>query len=235
MAKYVSTPLPDSFYSGLGSSSGGGGKSDVDAKTFFEQRIRPSDRSEVADEFKKLLVLEAQKLRKKGDRAGKSARVSKKFLTARERRELGLYRLPKVGLRYSQFLGLHHLWSSYMHQLLDLPRLEATGWAPGLLEDKKLQQMQIKIFRADFHGAKLQVSAALCPSQVGVEGICVMETKFTLQIISQDNRLRMIPKKGSTFTFLLGSFKIDLPGSGMESRPAERATKRPKLRLPLDF
>ena len=126
MAKYVSTPLPDRFYAGLVA-----GKSDGDARTFFEGRIRPSDRSEVADEFKKLLVLETQKLRRKGDRPGKSARVSKKFLTARERRELGLYRLPKVGLRYAQFLGLHELWNTYMQQLLDLPRLEASGWVPG--------------------------------------------------------------------------------------------------------
>lgn len=228
MAQFVSAPLPASFYSGLARE-----KCDTDAKTFFQSRIRRSDRNEVADEFKKLLVLEAQKARRKS--APKTPRLSKKFLTARERRELGLYRLPKRGLRYAGFAALQELWQAYMRDLLDLDQLEASGWAPGNLEEAKLQQLQIKICRADLHGAKLQVTAALCPSHVGVEGICLMETKFTLQIISEDNRLRMIPKKGTTFTFCLGSFRFHLPGSSLDSRPAERATKRPKLRLPLDF
>jgi RNase P/RNase MRP subunit p29 len=38
--------------------------------------------------------------------------------------------------------------------------------------------------------AALQVTRALCPTHVGIEGICLMETKSTLQIISKDNRLR---------------------------------------------
>jgi hypothetical protein len=38
--------------------------------------------------------------------------------------------------------------------------------------------------------AAFQVTSALCPTHVGIEGICLMETKSTLQIISKDNRLR---------------------------------------------
>ena len=123
MANFVSTPLPDRFYAGLDLS-----KSEDDAKTFFENRIRRSDRNEVTDEFKKLLVLEAQKSRKVRH---KQPRLSKKFLTARERRELGLYRLPKVGLRYAQFTGLNQLWLGYLQELMDLTQLEASGWTPG--------------------------------------------------------------------------------------------------------
>ena len=125
MAKFVTTPLPVNFYSHLDS----GGKCEGGARTFFADRIRRSDRNEVADEFKKLLVLETQKLRK-APRV-KKPRLSKKFLTARERRELGLYRLPKRGLRYAQFTGLQELWLGYMRELLGLDQLEASGWAPG--------------------------------------------------------------------------------------------------------
>jgi hypothetical protein len=82
----------------------------------------------VADEFKKLLVLETQKPRRV---RLKTPRLSKKFLTARERRELGLYRLPKRGLRYSQFEALQDLWRGYMRELLDLDQLETSGWTPG--------------------------------------------------------------------------------------------------------
>ena len=125
MSKFVTTPLPAQFYSGLENS----GKSDEDAKIFFANRIRRSDRNEVTDEFRKLLVLEAQKPRKVRI---KTPRISKKFLTARERRTLGLYRLPKRGLRFAQFTELVVLWESYMRELLGLDQLEASGWAPGI-------------------------------------------------------------------------------------------------------
>jgi hypothetical protein len=127
MSKFVTTPLPAQFYSGLENS---GKKTEEDAKTFFANRIRRSDRNEVTDEFRKLLVLEAQKPRKV---RVKTPRISKKFLTARERRTLGLYRLPKRGLRFAQFTELEGLWESYMREMLGLDQLETSGWAPGMV------------------------------------------------------------------------------------------------------
>ena len=148
-------PLPDQFNQGLG----GGDVMDNGAhKQFFEERVSQCDRREVADEFKRTLVLEAQKSRKK---QVNKPRVSKKMLTAREKRELGLHRLPKIGLQYEQFKDLHELWSGYMKELLDMENLKQSGWRPDNLEEPRLQQLQMKICRADFHGAIIKVTFLL--------------------------------------------------------------------------
>ena len=91
--KPVLAPLPDTFYEGLKSS-------EKDATAFFETRVKECDRREIPDEFKKTLVLEAQKLRRTKFH---KPRISKKMLTSKEKRELGLSRLPKIGLNYQQF------------------------------------------------------------------------------------------------------------------------------------
>ena len=44
-----------------------------------------------------------------------------------------------------------------------------------------------------------------------------------------------MPKRGTTFSLEVGGFKFSFPGSGMHSKPAERATKKPKLKMPMDF
>jgi hypothetical protein len=41
-----------------------------------------------------------------------------KYLTAFERRKLGLNKLPKTGLVYDDFRELHQLWQGYIAELL---------------------------------------------------------------------------------------------------------------------
>jgi len=199
---------------------------------FLEFHLPKSDKREVKGELKKILVLAAQKS-KSGVR--KPPRKSNKGLSGKERRDLGLYRLPKKGLTYDLFLPLHSLWQGYMKELIDFATLESGGWEPSLNEDPRQLQLQTRLCRADLHGASVRVAGATCATHVGVEGLVVMETKNTLQIISKDNRVRFIPKLGSSFSFLLGTFVVTLPGSSIDSRPGERATKKLKNKLPLDF
>jgi len=203
-----------------------------DFKDFFAKKLPPGDRKEVAGEFKKTLVLAAQRP-KKGK--GTPVRKSKKQLTAKERRNLGLFRLPKRGLQYSSFLPLHNLWTGYMKELLDLEGLEATGWKPCLNEEPRQMQLQTRLCRADLHGAMVKVAAATCPSHKEVQGLVVMETKNTLQILGKDNTLRVIPKLGSSFTFVVEGYLFTIPGASIDSKPAERATKKLKNKVPLDF
>jgi len=217
---------------GLNGESEKGHKNAGDLKDFFAKKLPPGDRKEVAGEFKKTLVLAAQKP-KKGK--GPPVRKSKKQLTAKERRNLGLFRLPKRGLQYSSFLPLHNLWTGYMKELLDLEGLEASGWKPCLNEEPRQMQLQTRLCRADLHGAMVKVAAATCPSHREVQGLVVMETKNTLQILGKDNTLRVIPKLGSSFTFVIGGYLFTIPGASIDSKPAERATKKLKNKVPLDF
>jgi len=231
MASNFCQPLPKRYTEGQNGQSDKGHTKTSDLKDFFAKKLPPGDRKEVAGEFKKTLVLAAQRPKK-----GKNqVRKSKKQLTAKERRNLGLFRLPKRGLQYSSFLPLHNLWSGYMKELLDLEGLETSGWKPCLNEEPRQMQLQTRLCRADLHGAMVKVATATCPSHKDVQGLVVMETKNTLQILGKDNTLRVIPKLGSSFTFVIGGYLFTIPGASIDSKPAERATKKLKNKVPLDF
>jgi len=220
-------PLSDDIISAGGSSSD---KSDL--KGLLESKLPHSDKKEVDGEFKKVLVLAAQKSKQKKQ---KPVRKSKQYLTAKERRALGLYSLPKKGLKYSSFLPLNSLWNGYMAELLDLPSLEKGGWSPNLNEETRQLQLQMRICRADFHGAAVKVVGADCSTHIGLQGLVVMETKNTIQIISKDNKLRILPKLGSSFSFKVGEYLFTVPGVSIDSKPGERATKKLKNKFPCEF
>jgi len=136
----LSAPLPDKYKEGLAIPAAKElNTSDyvIEANSseihnYLAAKLPKADRKEVPGEFKKTLVLAAQK--PKGGRS-KTVRKSKKQLSARERRSLGLFRLPRRGLAYSSFLALHRLWVAYMEELLDLAGLQAQGWAPAGAEE----------------------------------------------------------------------------------------------------
>ena len=65
-------------------------------RTLFEGHLPPGDVKEINGELKKTLVLSYQKPKRT---KSKPIRKSKKPLTAKEKRSLGLYRLPKKGLK----------------------------------------------------------------------------------------------------------------------------------------
>ena len=201
-------------------------------KTLLENRLPAGDKKEINAEFKKTLVLSYQKPK---TTKNKPFRKGKKALTAKEKRSLGLYRLPKKGLQYASFQSLHTLWLGYMTELLDLDNLEKGGWTPNLNEETRQLQLQMRVCRADLTGCLVTVSTAHCPGHVGTTGLVIMETRNTLQIISQDNRLRLIPKQGSSFSFNIGGYKFTVPGSSIHSKPAERITKKLKNKYPCEF
>ena len=47
-------------------------------------------------------------------------RRKKTLLTSIEKKNLGLQKLPKKGLKYESFSALHNLWAEYMEHFLDL-------------------------------------------------------------------------------------------------------------------
>ena len=202
-------------------------------KNLLQTRLPPGDKKEIDGEFKKTLVLGYQKPKLRKNK--KSTRKSNKPLTAKEKRALGLYRLPKKGLQYSAFLGLHSLWTGYMTELLDIEALEKGGWSPNLSEETRQLQLQMRVCRADLTGALLTVATASCSSHLGLEGIVLMETKNTLQMISRDNKLRLVPKLGSSFKFEMSGYSFTFPGACIDSKPAERITKKLKNKFPCDF
>ena len=60
----------------------------------------------------------------------------------------------------------------------------------------------------------------------GIQGIVVMETRHTFQIIDKKNVLRNVPKSGTCFTFVIDGLLITISGSSFVMKPHERAVRK---------
>lgn len=191
---------------------------------FLNTKLQSADKKEIESELKKTFPLHKQK-------AGKikkaPPRKSSTYLTARERRDLGLSLLPKTGMKYRSFDGLHVLWQGYIRELLDLNN--------GRTLRTDDEQVQMRICRADYHGALMKVTRAANPNLVGIQGYVVMESRNTLQIITVEDVLKIIPKRKTTFSFQINGYLFSVSGSIMCCKPSERAVKKWKNKWPLDI
>ena len=65
--------------------------------------------------------------KRKRPKKQQQVRLRKGVLTSRSRRELGLHKLDRTGLRYADYLPLNELWQQYMRVYLSLDMLNKSG------------------------------------------------------------------------------------------------------------
>lgn len=109
-------------------------------------------------------------------------------LSAKEKRETGLHMIPKEQRKYRIFEPLNRLWIGYMHEVLG-PGRPVTAIAAA------------KLASADYHGAVVDVSRSRCASRVGAKGIVVKDTKYTFEIVTEANEIKVLPKEHTVFRF----------------------------------
>uniref|UniRef100_A0A0N5AUU0 Ribonuclease P protein subunit p29 n=1 Tax=Syphacia muris TaxID=451379 RepID=A0A0N5AUU0_9BILA len=102
-------------------------------------------------------------------------------------------------LKYKQFEPLYQLWLEYYESLMNL----------AAYPDDRL-------LKADYHGCLFMVTDALNPSQIGLAGILIRETRHTFQLITKADKLITIPKEGTTFQFVFKNQVITLFGDGFK-------------------
>jgi len=231
--EHLSTPLPPEL----------GGRSNAEqeentvsqVKDLLKKYVPASDQKEIEAEFNKNVPLSKQAKKK-----WKRPQMIKKgkYLTAREKRDLRLSKLDKnSSLKYENFKKIHFLWKDYMREIIG----KISGAGPlcssseGRISAILDENLQLKICRADLHGSVLKVTRALNSCLVGLQGIVVMETKHTFQMIDKKNVLRIIPKQGTCFTFALDQLVLTFSGSSFIMKPSERAVKRWKRRPTLEL
>lgn len=151
-----------------------------------------------------------------------------KPLSAKEKRELGLYQLRPEECQYEVYKGLNSLWRRYV--------LEVLGF---LDRDGKVVKGRVGsavtasngaglIASADFHGMEVEVVRCVDVGRVGMKGIVVRETRSTLIVVcdqkedvrksrkakwtvrgkpyrKDQDKVRMIMKKGSVFRVVIES------------------------------
>lgn len=215
-------------------------KSDV--VDFLKRHLPPSDQKEIKPELKKTFALHKQK----GGKIKKPQPKRKgKYLTAHERRILGLNRLPKVGgLKYADFSDLNNMWEDYMRDILgwtskcknEPPQMgHKNKTSPRSMVNVGDEQFRMRICRADFHGAFVKVTKSRSVQHLGIQGYVAMETRNTMQLLTEEDKVKMIPKAGSSFSFCLDKHLFTVGGSNFCMKPSERAVKKWKNRPPYDL
>ncbi|GER54321.1 galactosylgalactosylxylosylprotein 3-beta-glucuronosyltransferase, partial [Striga asiatica] len=133
-------------------------------------------------------------IQKSGMSSGRSlqngSKRSKKHMSLKQHKKCGSFDLPKEFHNFEIFKPMHEKWKAYITQLLKL-----------VGKDQLAQFVQCKI-----------------AAYFGIHGIMIRETKETLGIITQDNKFRVVPKKGSVFVLQADCWKITLQGDKIASR-----------------
>lgn len=120
-----------------------------------------------------------QRLRK----AEKSQRRRKvKPLSAKEKRDSGIYEIPEAAKKYEIYVPLHRMWVGYMWGILGM-RVGEEACVTGKSAGSKLAS-------AEYHGAEVTVVRSKCVGMVGLAGIVLRDTMFTFQIVTKKNELK---------------------------------------------
>ncbi|SMY25903.1 unnamed protein product [Zymoseptoria tritici ST99CH_1A5] len=171
-----------------------------------------------------------------------SARKSNKPrpLSAKQKRALGVHNIPKSQQKYSIYEPLHKLWCEYIRGVLGVDGerayVDANGAGPMLVS-------------ADFHGAEMEVVRSGCVSRVGVKGIVVKDTRFTFEVVTRRDEVKILPKEGTVFRFEVplveegksgevGKRKplvFELHGNQFQTRAPDRANRKFKMHIDLDL
>ncbi|KKA29377.1 hypothetical protein TD95_004038 [Thielaviopsis punctulata] len=112
-------------------------------------------------------------------------------LSARAARRMGLHALPAAGVTYAAFLPLKALWEGYVRDLL-AGDVFAGGSGAGATAAAKLAA-------AELHGAEVEVCRSRCTGRVGIKGIVVRDAQQTVQVVTEKNQVKTVPKEGTTF------------------------------------
>lgn len=103
--------------------------------------------------------------------------------------------------------------------------------------------------KSEFVGAETEVVRSKVPSQVGVKGTIVLETKMTFQLITPHSQLKSkqrtchigrkinlqsflaLIKESCVFEIRLGDLRLTIFGKHLVTRPGERSTKKIKSQM----
>jgi ribonuclease P protein subunit POP4 len=133
---------------------------------------------------------DARQARQRARDAKEAAKARKsrkpKPLSAKQKRALCLYDIPKEQQKYEIFEPLHHMWLGYIREVLSIDKPKTVGRGFHL-EAKGAGPL---LGAADLHGALVEVVRCRCVGRVGVKGIIAKETRGTFEIITKTNELK---------------------------------------------
>lgn len=113
-----------------------------------------------------------------------------KPLSAKQKRALQIYAIPKEQRKYELYLPLHELWCTYMREILGMQSGQENTVHQHRMRPVTAASQGPILVSADYHGAILEVVRSRCVTRVGVKGIVLKDTKFTFEIITIGNAIK---------------------------------------------
>lgn len=201
------------------------------ADTIFRERVKqrplllrptspdPAQNARAKRQYERMKKQRAQQKSKKA-----------KPLSAKQKRALNVYEIPKEQQKYAIYEPLHKMWCGYMREVL--------GLADGKRTHVDAQDAGPFLASADYHGALMEVVRSRCSSRVGLMGIVVKDTRFTFELVTKENVVKTCPKEHTMFRFQVPledeakrPLEFEILGSMFEQRAPDRANKKFRLHL----
>lgn len=162
-----------------------------------------------------------------------------KPLSAKQKRALCIYDIPKEQQKYAIYEPLHRMWCGYMREIL--------GLSDGKREYVDANSAGQMLVSADYHGVLVEVVRSRCTSRVGLKGIVVKDTKLTFELVTERDEVKTVPKEHTVFRFEVpfekgeGMEEVKKPlvfeiyGGQFESRAPDRASRKFRLHVDPDL
>ena len=146
----------------------------------------------------------------------------KMMSTETRKQDKALFELPQERADFASSAPLHALWEQYMDEcwptLGDAPSSNGGGRPVPAAVPSADDPI-------DLTGSLPTVVAARCRDQVGLKGLAVRETSQTLQLLTTENKLKRVPKKGTTICVVHRRKKITLT---LQPAPPPASTPKAK-------
>ncbi|XP_019872645.2 uncharacterized protein LOC109600904 [Aethina tumida] len=199
-------------------------KGEIFMKQFLQNHVPSHDIRTVAKNWR--FLLEKHQIAKKPKRK----QLKKTFLTRAEKVDLNLLKLPKEGWNYNKLEPIRQMWKEYMIDNLELinKEKEVSMKRVPKCDDSEWPNFSTILSKSELVGAETTVVRSKIPTQVGLSGTIVLETKQTLQIVTPKNQLKIIVKDSSVFEIILGDIKLTIFGKHITTRPSEKSVKKIK-------
>lgn len=117
------------------------------------------------------------------------------------------------------------MWCGYIREILGLSvdtQYNAKG-ASRWIDAKSAGPL---LAGADFHGARVKVVRSRCTGRVGLEGIVIRDTKYTFEVVTRGDEVKILPKEYTVFRFevpLADDMKGDIKGGRKNGEGGEGA------------
>ncbi|KAF8622556.1 hypothetical protein AX15_006907 [Amanita polypyramis BW_CC] len=170
------------------------------------------------------------KIQEDEKRLRRRARLERKRLGVtgrKEAKEKGFWNFDKTQVTFHNMLPLHHLWMGYMSELLGLAPLSTAMEMRPAPPMPSSASMHAKLVKADLHGSMIKVHQSKNTSVLGLSGIVILDTANTFSIVTRQDKVKLVPKQNSIFTFAAPLYQIVKPPVTQESLSGHQANEIP--------